>query len=349
METNQTIEASVLQTGGPSVFISHDTRDAGLAAAFSALLRSVSAGVLKSFRSSDRQGNQGIEFGVEWYPAIIKEIQAASDVVCLLTERSVNRPWILFEAGMAKGKLDTPILGIALGIALNKVSAGPFAQFQNCADDEESLTKLVSQLIGRIPGSEPDRDTIKFHVVKFRKEIEPIILSLRESGSSKESSEQQQVSDIANTSARLFEEIKIMFNDLPTQIERSRVYRSVNNRKRITAKMLNKLLDEIQDKANGSALLVRIMLSMFKETMPWVCDEGYILLQNLQSVQSSKHRKLMLNEFEKNLFLSTRIPYLEDCFIDSEDDLYLLRSLPSLLLEQLYRFAVLDQQDESSL
>ncbi|MBS1504583.1 MAG: hypothetical protein JST32_21165, partial [Bacteroidetes bacterium] len=50
----------------PLVFISHDTRDADIAEAFSKLLSSVSAGVLKSFRSSDRKGTQGIEYGVEW-------------------------------------------------------------------------------------------------------------------------------------------------------------------------------------------------------------------------------------------------------------------------------------------
>ena len=94
----------VVKTGNPLVFISHDTRDAKLAETFSTLLKRVSAGVLKSFRTSDKKGNQGIEYGVEWYPEIIKNIQNASDVVCLLTKRSVNRPWILFEAGMAFGR-----------------------------------------------------------------------------------------------------------------------------------------------------------------------------------------------------------------------------------------------------
>lgn len=49
------------------VFISHDSRDAEIAEAFSRLISSVSAGVLKSFRSSDKKGNQGIEYGIEWY------------------------------------------------------------------------------------------------------------------------------------------------------------------------------------------------------------------------------------------------------------------------------------------
>ena len=65
----------------PLVFISHDTRDAELAEAFSKLLSSVSAGVLKSFRSSDKRGNQGIAYGVEWYPEIMKKLGGKYTVI----------------------------------------------------------------------------------------------------------------------------------------------------------------------------------------------------------------------------------------------------------------------------
>ena len=74
----------------PYIFLSHDTRDADLAEAFSKLLSSVTAGVLKCFRSSDKRGVQGIEYGVEWFPELMKRLQEASDVVCLLTENSVS-------------------------------------------------------------------------------------------------------------------------------------------------------------------------------------------------------------------------------------------------------------------
>src|SRR2546423_12524742 len=124
----------VLTTTEPLVFISHDARDAELAEAFSKLLKSVSAGMIKSFRSSDKKGTEGIEFGDEWYKRLMTKLQSASDVVCLFTERSLDRPWILYEAGVAKGKLDTPVHGIALGVQLSRVTAGPFYQFQNLDD-----------------------------------------------------------------------------------------------------------------------------------------------------------------------------------------------------------------------
>jgi hypothetical protein len=111
--------------------------------------------MLKSFRSSDKKGTQGIEYGLEWYPQIMGKLNTSSGVVCLLTERSLNRPWILYEAGVAKGRLETPVYGIALGITLSQANTGPFAQFQNCDDDNESLTTLVLQLLSRIPNSEP--------------------------------------------------------------------------------------------------------------------------------------------------------------------------------------------------
>ncbi len=90
-------ESTPRQKTLPLVFISHDSRDAELAEAFSKLLRSVSAGMLKSFRSSDKKGTEGIEFGDDWYKRLMTKLESASDVVCLLTEKSIERPWILYE------------------------------------------------------------------------------------------------------------------------------------------------------------------------------------------------------------------------------------------------------------
>src|ERR1700755_1238889 len=108
-EKSKTAEGDLLPsiTTAPLVFISHDTRDAEFAEAFSKLLKSVSAGMIKTFRSSDKKGSEGIDFGEEWYKRLMTQLQLTSDVVCLFTERSLDRPWILFEAGVARGKLGT--------------------------------------------------------------------------------------------------------------------------------------------------------------------------------------------------------------------------------------------------
>src|SRR6266478_8684174 len=92
-KTRVTLSEKVIPSSGDSlvpsikalVFISHDSRDAELAEMFGNLLSDVSGGILKSFRSSDRKGTAGIEFGQEWYRAIMQKLDDATDVVALLT------------------------------------------------------------------------------------------------------------------------------------------------------------------------------------------------------------------------------------------------------------------------
>jgi hypothetical protein len=311
----------------PLVFISHDTRDAELAEAFSNLLKSVSAGVLKSFRTSDRKGNQGIEYGVEWYPEIIRNIQGASDVVCLLTKRSVDRPWILFEAGMAKGKLDTPILGVALGIELKDASSGPFAQFQNCGDDEESLTKLVFQLVNRIPNSEPDKDTIKFQVGKFKQSITELLKKIETPAQGESKKKTATSSEIENSSAKLFEEIKLMFQDLPSRIERI----APNEPKRRRRRFHPGMLEELMHMTKKPGIAVRIALSLFKDRMPWIYDEGVAIIQKLESAKTAESRARQFHELEELLMLSTRSPLIEEFFVDDKDDYVLYMELPRII------------------
>lgn len=321
----------IAKSANPLVFISHDTRDAELAEAFSNLLKSVSAGVLKSFRTSDRRGNQGIEYGVEWYPEIIKNIQGASDVVCLLTKRSVDRPWILFEAGMAKGKLDTPILGVALGIELKDASSGPFAQFQNCSDDEDSLTKLVFQLVNRIPNSEPDKETIKFQVGKFRQAIAEIMKKLDGTSTEAGKKSASNVKEIENSSAKLFEEIKIMFQDLPSRIERVTPPEVKRRKRRFHPGMFEEMIHFSKDPKIG----IKMALSLYREKMPWIYDEGISLLSKLETSKTPSTTKRLYHDFEELLMRSTRNPFVEEFLIDDKEEFVLFMELPRVILRNL--------------
>ena len=204
----QTDSSSLSSTssGTPLVFISHDTRDAELAEAFSKLLKSVSAGMIKTFRSSDRKGTEGFAFGEDWYKGLMEKLQSTSDVVCLFTELSLARPWILFEAGVAKGKLNTPVGGIALGVPLKRVSDGPFYQFQNIEDSEVDLTKLVHQLAQRVPGLELDHDVVKVQVATFKKQVDAILKARTAADEKKVPNEEPEESSVA----KLVEEMKAL-------------------------------------------------------------------------------------------------------------------------------------------
>lgn len=233
---------------------------------------------------------------------------------------------------MAKGKLDTPILGVALGIELKDASSGPFAQFQNCSDDEDSLTKLVFQLVNRIPNSEPDKETIKFQVGKFRQAVGAILKKLDGSGSPENAKKSAaNVKEVENSSAKLFEEIKIMFQDLPSRIERANPPEGRRRKRRFHPGML----EEIMHFPKNPKIGLKIALSLYREKMPWIYDEGIVLLGKLEASKTSSTTKRVLHEFEELLMLSTRNPFVEEFMIEDKDEFVLFMELPRIILRNL--------------
>lgn len=159
----------------PLVFISHDTRDRELAQAFENLLVDASGGTIEVFRSSDRTGRSGIEYGEEWYPATMKKLADASEVVAILTPDSLDRPWILYEIGVARGLRHSPAIGIAFGLSVSELQ-GPLQQLQICGDDEESLTSVVLQIIRNNTNAAPREDAVRWQVAMFRKELPAMLV-----------------------------------------------------------------------------------------------------------------------------------------------------------------------------
>lgn len=253
-------------TVGPLVFISHDSRDADLAEAFGKLLKSVSAGMIKTFRSSDKKGNDGIDFGDEWYKRLMNMLQTTSDVVCLFTERSLDRPWILFEAGVAKGKLGTPVIGVALGVPLNRVTTGPFYQFQNMDDSEADLVKLVNQLARRVPNLELDADVVKSQVTTFKTTEASILKNTAATGGKKAGSEGAEESAVA----KLVEEMKA----LPSRVAERLFEDGELSRRRRRFRFHPMMIEEIMHISGepGDPVAILMAASLMRDDAPWLYE-----------------------------------------------------------------------------
>lgn len=261
------------QTENPLVFISHDSRDADLAEAFSNLLTDASGGILKSFRSSAKTGTAGIEYGTEWYKAIMQKLDDATDVVALLTARSLNRPWILYETGVAKGKLsgDQRVLGIALGVTLDEAATGPFAQFQNSSDDEEALTGVALQLIQRHPQAAPREEAVRLQVQAFRKGIAEMLKERKKDGASTPKPPEE------TSVAKFFEEIKVLVGAMPERVAMEvnhgpRGFRG-KRRFRFHPGMLEEMFYHPAFRESGNPALPLLMaFSMFRDDYPWLYE-----------------------------------------------------------------------------
>lgn len=192
----------------PLVFISHDHRDAALAEAFVNLLSDASGGSITCFRSSDTTGGGGIDYGTNWYPVIMNALSNSEHVIALLTPHSINRPWLLYEAGMGHGKRGAKVIGVAFGVPLADATSGPFAQFQNVEAKEEGLTGLLLQLIRAYNvAAKPREPAVKRDVEAFLTEVKTkALVQPSSTATAKETSE--------TLVAKAFEEVKVMFEDV---------------------------------------------------------------------------------------------------------------------------------------
>jgi hypothetical protein len=333
-ETRKDLPAqhSSLSTSSKSlVFISHDSKDADIAEAFGNLLSDVSAGMLKSFRSSDKTGSAGIAYGVEWYAALMSRLDDATDVVALLTKNSIERPWILYEAGVAKGKLDTNVLGIALGIPLERVTAtGPFGQFQNADGDEASLTGLVMQLIKRNRDAEPREEAIRAQVRVFLEKLKEL-LSKRGSGK-----ETPPVVSEEQTTAKLFEEVKAMVRDLPDRVdERVRIASKrgpFRGKRRFHPGMIEEMMFQSEtEKGDQATASLLVFLSLLRDDVPWIYEAG---MEFYRAVRSGNVEGAELARKQLGVITETTMhgPFFHE-MIRPDDDMsfMMMRHMPEII------------------
>jgi hypothetical protein len=331
-KTKTTPEAEVLPltTASPLVFISHDARDAELAEAFSKLLKSVSAGMIKTFRSSDRKGTEGIDFGDEWYKRLMVELQSTSDVVCLFTERSLDRPWILFEAGVAKGKLNKQVIGVALGVPLSRVSAGPFYQFHNMDDSDSDLAKLVHQLARRVPGLELDPDVVKDQVAVFKKTEVVILEALSAGGGKKPTKEETEESSVA----KLVEEMKALPSRVAERLAESGEPFRRRRMRRFHPMMFEDMMELSGDPSDPIGILMAA--SLIRDDAPWMYELTMEVYRAVKSGDPTQIEREMAR-VERFSELTMRGPFMEEFGFGEKEMHMMLMEFPRMLHHLLNR------------
>lgn len=327
------------------VFISHDSRDGDIAEAFANLLSDVSAGTLKSFRSSDRKGTAGIEFGAEWYSSIMSKIGDATDVVALLTQRSIDRPWILYEAGVAKGKLNTTVFGIAIGVPLDKVTTGPFGQFQNSGDDEDSLTKLVLQLLARNPEAAPREEAVRMQVRVFREKLPTLLKTGPVAPAGPATVDDSSV-------AKLFEEVKVMVRELPEKLEfqfQSAGRRGSRKWRRLHPMIFEEILmnPSVRESPDTQAAAWLMFISIFRDDYPWLYEIGMDVFRALRA-GNPEQIVTAKESFERAVQTISRMRLNREFFGPEDEEAFmLLRHLPEIIEPFWARLAIPPERTRS--
>jgi hypothetical protein len=198
---------------------------------------------------------------------------------------------------VTKGKLETTVFGIALGVPLDKVSTGPFGQFQNCGDDEDSLTALVMQLLRRNPDAAPRDEAVRTQVRVFKQNVERILKARGGLVADPPASDEQ-------STAKLFEEVKAMVRQLSERVDRR--VRSITRspvERRIHPELLEELMFHPYFRSDGQAAGYSwlIFASLLREDVPWLyepCMDFYRALQRGKPQEIRKARSSLMNLLE---------------------------------------------------
>jgi TIR domain len=94
------------------VFISFIHEEEEYAEAVQTFIARILGAEAKPFLSSDQRQ---IYAGEKWLDRIMEELQGATVILLMLSEESVKRPWVNFEAGAAWMKKDTVTIPVCFG------------------------------------------------------------------------------------------------------------------------------------------------------------------------------------------------------------------------------------------
>ncbi len=182
-----------------------------------------------------------------------------------------------------------------------------------------------------LPNSEPDEETITFHVQKFIASIDEIFTKRKEKPENDSKVEYNE-----NETPKLFEEIKVMFQDLPSRIE-SRIdpeFRDRRRRRRFHPMMIEKLMHMTPNPMIGMLMA----LGLIREKMPWLYELGTDTIRTLKSDISLKEKEKAVMQFEEMLEMTTRHPMMEEFFMsNSKEDYLMYRELPMMLQKNMQR------------
>lgn len=151
-----------------AVLISHAHDERLLAEAWKILLSTISQGAINPWYSSDRQPDGGMQIGKEWREHLRREILKTDYVLAVLSPRSRDRPWILYECGLAdgiaQGRQDingqSNLTGVVIPILYSMTAgdlANPLASFNAYMGDSKDAVIEVCERLVQQAGLTPQR------------------------------------------------------------------------------------------------------------------------------------------------------------------------------------------------
>jgi hypothetical protein len=152
-----------------TIFLSHNAKDKLLANIIAGTIRQVSMEQIRAWFSSDDRIDGGFNAGDNWYSEIHHKVENSNILIALITQNSIDRPWLYYEAGIAKG-FKKVVVPVCIGIKREDIKS-PLSELQAYQlTDKKSFEEFLGRilhLLGFPLDKKNFRNTIEKAVLKI--------------------------------------------------------------------------------------------------------------------------------------------------------------------------------------
>ena len=133
------------------LFLSHSHADHDLAAAFQELIEKCFPGHIEVMASSSEPGKGGITAGSEWLPWIHQQVRGSRYTAVLLTPNSVDKPWLMWEAGAVSGvslatQETSTVIPLVYRLSMEQIPSPLRSRQAALGEDGDSIKRVLQSL-----------------------------------------------------------------------------------------------------------------------------------------------------------------------------------------------------------
>lgn len=301
--------------------------------------------------------SEDIEKGSRWNTDIAQELNETKFGIICVTKDNLNSPWINFEAGaLSKSLENTFVAPVLFDVKPSELKSSPISQFQATSFTKEDIKRLLETLNNATANGltqsrlnkafdlcysdlEASIDELKkCEDVLDNGEAEQAVMEISiDSNLMEEILEMVRNTQrlIGNSDSKLYEnldEVNKKIDDLRMHIEKLRNFCMPSRIRRFSPMFIEKLMMQVNE-FNIFPYNIMMILSVFKDDMPWLYDAGIEIAKVVKSDMPKKDKYLAVEQFSEFLHYTMNFAISNNMMRDR--NYVILKELPIIIQDQL--------------
>ncbi len=299
--------------------------------------------------------SEDIEKGSRWNTDIAQELKEAKFGLICVTKDNLNSPWLNFEAGaLSKTIENSYVAPILFDVKPSELTGSPISQFQATSFSEEDMKRLVETLntaAGNCLTNARLNKAFELCYPDLEKSLNNLKEDHSEHNDDKSTDDLQLNSDIleellevsrntqrllGNTDTKIYNNINQLQKRIEDIIPNIEKKIDIGNR-RILRRGNPALMEDMifyflyidSESDNIFPYNILIVLSFYKDALPWLYDADSDLVKVLESKASDEIKEKEINKFKSIIDYTCSNPAVREMFAYRKDIVMLLRELPS--------------------